>query len=206
MERKELIRYEKVIFSIIFIITVLLLIFYFNLKNYEYVYYTIVTLVLTIPVMLLILKYIYFPKLLTFGIGVLIVVNLLAGGIIKVNGVILYEWVIIPLLMISKDLTLIKFDQIVHLYGTFIVTLMIYYLIRNANKENKYNSFIFLVILFFAGFGAGSFYEIVEFYATSFEYNAVGEYYNTLFDLCFNAIGALLAVFLLKYQHNSDSF
>lgn len=192
---------------IYFLIAILLSLigYYFSVGNFEFVYYGVLTLLISVPFTLYLIKKLRLPFSLILGIGFLIVINMFAGGIIFVKGTRLYDWIVIPIFSLTSELSIIKFDQVVHAYGGFIVTLVIYYILRFQDSKNSYGAPIFGLVLLLAGFGAASFYEIVEFFSKAFESNGVGEYYNTLLDLCSNFLGALVAIFILRKREFKSS-
>ena len=111
------------------------------------------------------------------------------GAAVPVNGDILYNHV--PLYIENPSgLTFIKFDQIVHTYGTAVAAALMYYFLRRDT------SFHWLGITVFAVLGAsgiGALTEIIEFLAKmTVPDTDVGGYYNTAVDLCVNLFGAIL--------------
>ena len=113
----------------------------------------------------------------------------LLGAAVPVNGDILYNYVPFPIENPS-GLTFIKFDQIVHTYGTLVAALLMYYFLKRDT------SFHWLGIAVFAILGAsgiGALNEIIEFLAKmTVPDTDVGGYYNTAVDLCVNLFGAVL--------------
>lgn len=111
------------------------------------------------------------------------------GAAVPVNGDILYNHVPFPIENPS-GLTFIKFDQIVHTFGTGVAAALMYYFLRRDT------SFHWLGIAVFAILGAsgiGALNEIIEFLAKMTVPNTdVGGYYNTVVDLCVNLLGAIL--------------
>ncbi|MFH1592775.1 MAG: hypothetical protein ABIB47_05405 [Candidatus Woesearchaeota archaeon] len=149
---------------------------------YEYVYYNVAMMV-GFVVFLFFNEKIHLKLPMIFGLLVLGFLHL-AGGNILLNGLRLYE----------NSLFLIPYDKIVHVFGTFVVTLIIYNIIHSTLKE-KYESKLFFVgsLVFIVGLGLGTLVEILEFFATLiFESTIVGDYSNNAGDLVANAFGALI--------------
>ncbi len=190
MKKEQL---QNILMGILAIVVLWITFIYWRVENIEFVYYGLLTFLISIPFIIFLVKKIKISTGFLLGLAILVLVNLCAGGIIKIGGIRLYEWVPIKLFFITPELTAIKFDQIVHAYGGAICTFVLYRLMKYSIKKEKIHSTFLFFLVFLAGFGAASSYEIVEFVSKSFEVNGVGEYYNTLLDLCANFIGALIA-------------
>ncbi len=117
----------------------------------------------------------------------------LAGGWVLVHGDVLYNLVLIPIPNWT-DLTIWKYDQLVHPYGAASVTLISYALLARTTHLSRL--FLFL-IAFMIGNGAGALNEVIEFITKiAIPHTDVGGYYNTALDLFFNMIGSLIGGFL----------
>ena len=116
----------------------------------------------------------------------------MAGGSVIIDGDVLYK---LPLWHVfgTGEWTIFKYDQVIHAYGFFTATLVVYQLIKPyLNKITNWK--VVLVIVALAGMGLGVVNEIVEFIAViSIPDTNVGGYVNTSLDLVFNSIGAFLA-------------
>lgn len=111
----------------------------------------------------------------------------LLGAAVVVNGDILYNYVPFPIENPS-GLTFIKFDQIVHAYGTLVAALLMYYFLRRDTSFHWLGIAVFSVL---GASGIGALNEIIEFLAKMTVPNTdVGGYYNTAVDLCVNLFGA----------------
>ena len=94
----------------------------------------------------------------------------------------------------------IRYDQLVHIFGSFVIALVIYHLFKEYLKKLYHqNESIFLLTLILITIGFGAIYEIIELIAVYFlnASEAVGTYYNNALDLIFNLIGAILAAIWL---------
>lgn len=113
----------------------------------------------------------------------------LLGAAVPVNGDILYNYVPFPVENPS-GLTFIKFDQIVHTYGTLVAALLMYYFLRRDTSFHWLGIAVFSIL---GASGIGALNEIVEFLAKmTVPDTDVGGYYNTAVDLCVNLFGAVL--------------
>lgn len=129
----------------------------------------------------------------------------MAGGNVRVGDGILYEVILLPLVdRVVGDgerLVIFRYDQLVHLLGFGIATLVAHHLLRPYLRERIEHggTLLFLVVLMGSGFGALN--ELIEFTAVLIvPETGVGGYYNTLLDLCFNLVGGVLAVIYLIGQ------
>ena len=113
----------------------------------------------------------------------------LLGAAVPVNGDILYNYVPLPVENPS-GLTFIKFDQIVHTYGTLVAALLMYYFLRRDTSFHWLGIAVFSIL---GASGIGALNEIIEFLAKmTVPDTDVGGYYNTAVDLCVNLFGAVL--------------
>ena len=113
----------------------------------------------------------------------------LLGAAVMVHGDILYNYV--PLYIENPSgLTFIKFDQIVHTYGTMVAALLMFYFLRRDTSFHWLGIAVFSIL---GASGIGALNEIIEFFATmTVPDTDVGGYYNTAVDLCVNLFGAVL--------------
>lgn len=189
--------------NLILSFTVLYLIFFTVLavikKNYEFIYYIFIMVVLiTLTV------YLYRKLLLTYqiliGLSVLGILHIM-GGVIIVNGMRLYDFYLVE--------PVLRYDFLVHSFGIFMATLVIYNLIHPYLMEKTNKDLIaFCFILVSSAMGVGALNEIIELFAVLYlnASNEVGNYFNNAFDLVFNLIGALLACFyILKYDRRTNA-
>jgi len=158
-------------------------------KNYEFLFYTGTLFIFSYFLFFLDKRY-NFSKLSLSLFSFWLFLHF-CGGSIYLNGVRLYDTILIPIF--GDPLFILKYDQLVHLFCYFVITLFIYQTLKNYfNKKSK---FVFGVFVFLGGIAIGSINEIIEFLTVLF-FNAtgVGNYYNNSLDLIFNSIGAILAV------------
>ncbi|MBW2993083.1 DUF2238 domain-containing protein [Candidatus Woesearchaeota archaeon] len=153
-------------------------------NNYEYIYYNLIMIICFVALL------IFYKKMhlkISMVAGLLIMGFLhLAGGNIIVNGLKLYQ----------ASLFVIPYDKIVHVFGSFVVTIIAYNLILPILSRKHIEKKIFFIgfFVFIAGVGIGALAEVVEFIATIIvKHNIVGDYANNAADLIANSIGAIIA-------------
>ncbi|MBK0400938.1 DUF2238 domain-containing protein [Limibaculum sp. M0105] len=117
----------------------------------------------------------------------------MAGGGVPVGETVLYGVTLVPLVA-DGDLTLLRYDQVVHAYG-FAVTAWLVWRLAIGTVPAMRGTRTVLVLAALSSMGLGATNEIVEFAAVvALPQTGVGGYYNTALDLVFNAMGAVLAV------------
>jgi|SRR3989344_32241 len=178
-------------FTVIYLITFTILAI-IN-KNFEFLYYTFIISILVFIIAIYHKKF-HLTKHTLFGLTLLGAVHIF-GGNIHINNMRLYDMWLIP--------NILKYDNLVHLLGTFVVTFIIYSLIAPAlNNRIKKNNFELSLMLILIATGFWSFIEIIELGAVLF-LNAsqqVGDYLNNALDLVFNLIGSIAACLFIKYN------
>lgn len=191
---KEITKFQwfVIIFNLIYLFIFSYL--YFSKGNLEFILYVAVMFFFLILITLLHLKY-KFGNLVLLGLSLWGLMHM-CGGYVIVGGSVLYGYWIID--------GLLRFDQFVHAFGFGFATLFSYEILMHYLGRNK--KFLAIsVFLVFIGMGLGALNEIVEFIAVlSFPKTGVGGYENTMFDIVFNTIGAIIAVIYIniarKYQ------
>lgn len=172
--------------------------------NYEFIFYIFIVL------------FFFFLVLLTLRRSPLTLTSLwllsfwgllhMAGGGVHVGGSVLYDLMIFPIYG-HGELAFFRYDQFVHAYGFGTATFIVYQLLR-PYLSDRANWKVLLPIIALAGMGLGAANEIIEFIATLTMANVhVGGYVNNALDLCFNTIGAVIAVVIIywyKIRPHSD--
>jgi hypothetical protein len=170
--------------------------------NKEFLFYIVVMIVLIAAIGAVHLR----VGLSTGALWALSVWGLLhmAGGLVPVpsdwpiDGAVrvLYSWWLVP--------GLLKYDQVVHVYGFGVLTWVCWQALRSAIEARGGQarlSFGLLVLCATASMGFGALNEIVEFAATQvFAKTNVGGYENTGWDLVANAVGAVAAAALIRLR------
>jgi len=157
-------------------------------KNYEFLLYVATVGFFVVFIGYLHLKY-NFSFFVLAGLSLWGLLHML-GGFVRIGDGVLYGYQIID--------KFLRFDQLVHMYGFGMATLCAYYVLR-PSLSVELRPISVSVLLVFIGMGLGSLNEIVEFAAVlAFPETGVGGYYNTLWDMVFNTIGAIIAVICLN--------
>ncbi|MCB1357742.1 MAG: DUF2238 domain-containing protein [Maritimibacter sp.] len=121
-----------------------------------------------------------------------------AGGGVPVGDQVLYATQVLPLIGDgTTEMTLLKYDQIVHALGFGITAWVLWHVLTRHYPETRgsWTAYAFPAL---AAMGLGAVNEIIEFSAVVIvQDTGVGGYINTALDLCFNAAGALIAVTLV---------
>ena len=116
----------------------------------------------------------------------------MAGGGVPMNGSVLYNLPLIPIIQ-TPDYMILKYDQFVHAYGFGVTAWVLWHLLRRHFPQTE-DTWTILVFPALGAMGLGAVNEIIEFIAVlSVPDTNVGGYINTALDLCFNALGAVLA-------------
>ncbi len=122
-----------------------------------------------------------------------------AGINIAVHGVRLYD------LWFIQDI--LRYDNIIHLWGSFVLGLIIYSLLApHLDQKIKHNLFLLALLIILLTIGVGVLNEIMELFAVVF-LNAgkeIGDYMNNALDLLFNLLGAIPAGIIMSYYHRHD--
>lgn len=158
-------------------------------KNYEFIGYWIVLVILFLLVVKLDKKF-NFPLVSLWLFAIWSMLHM-AGGLIKIGSTRLYDLMLINIL--GDPFFVLKYDQVIHAFCYVAITMLIYAAMKNYIKDKK-ALFVFSVL---AGLGISLLNEVIEFGMVIFAdaAEAVGGYYNTALDMVFNLIGALIGAF-----------
>ncbi len=170
-------------------------VYYLSTGNYEFMWYVVVVVFF----MAFIGGTLKVSRLPVYLLWLLSLWGLLhmAGGGIKINGEVLYAKVLIPFVTLG-ELSILKYDQLVHAYG-FGVAAIVLYVLLSRSIRGTLTPFWFGAVVVLGAMGLGVINELVEFAAVLVVPNGVGGYFNTLLDLVFNTIGAVVAVLALHF-------
>jgi uncharacterized membrane protein YjdF len=179
---------------ILITITLMLLMFsiyYFAVKNFEFIMYIFVILIFFLLI-LLTNNRVKYSNTSLWGLTVWGTLHM-AGGGIPVKGDILYKLILIP---ITENI--LRYDQFVHIVGFGVATLIMFELLKPKLKPIEQWIAISIVVVM-AGLGVGAVNEIIEYVATLLApETGVGGYDNTLLDLISDLIGALFALIIIR--------
>jgi putative membrane protein len=163
--------------------------------NYEFVVY-VITMVILIGLVGGSLRFVQYPTSMLWALSVWGLAHM-AGGGVPLNGSVLYNWVIWPVIM-TENIQILKYDQVVHAYGFGVSAWVLWHLLTSHFPETR-GTWTAFCLPFFAACGLGATNEIIEFMAVlAVPDTNVGGYFNTALDLCFNAAGALIASLILS--------
>lgn len=185
---------EKTKLKVLFYFTISYLIFFAIMsvikENYEFLFYSSIIAVL-ISIVVLYHKQMRLTYYVLFGLAMLGVLHI-SGGNITIFGTRLYDFFLIP--------GLLRYDQLVHAFGTFVLIFVIYGLLfPYLDNRAKQNPLLISLLLVLAAMGVGALNEILELGSVIFLGAAkeVGGYLNNALDLLFDFIGAILASFFV---------
>ena len=168
--------------------------YYLSIGNYEFLWY-IAVLVFFLLLIGATLHTTQFSKPILWMLSFWGLAHM-AGGGVEVNGAALYALELFHIIG-SGDAFILKFDQVVHFYGFFVSTFVIFHLLsRFVGVEKGFKTLLLVSAL--SSIGLGAINEIVEFIAVlAIPETGVGGYLNTSIDLVFNTLGAVTAICIL---------
>lgn len=166
-------------------------IWFLSIGNTEFIVY-VVTMVCLVALIGLSLRKAAYPPAMLWALSIWGLAHM-AGGGVPVQGSVLYNLVLIPLIE-TGEYVILKYDQLVHAYGFGVTAWLLRHLLLRHFPRTA-GSATALVYPVIGAMGLGSLNEMIEFTAVLMvpETN-VGGYYNTALDLVFNAVGAVIAM------------
>ena len=177
-------------------------IYYLSIKNYEFMIYIGVLVVLFVAMVFLQRK-VHFSFLILWMLSIWGLLHMMGGGVHWPGNEVLYKWVPVEIYNMHDsvgEFVILKFDQILHFYVYMIMTLVVYHLMKPMlRKGYKFGYAMLLAVL--ASMGLSVINELVEFSAVLFAgSNGVGGYFNTLLDFTFNTLGALAGALVAYWK------
>ncbi len=194
----ELAIYKKYIYPIIFSLLYIcgFSIYYLLIGDWEFLWYVVV-MIFFLCLIIGTIKYTKLSLLAVWGLCLWGLLHMAGGGLV-VGGEVLYAYKIFPFLDLGGEFYILKFDQVVHVFGFAVATLVMYEIMTSRWTGSR-NLLIFVVVL--TGMGLGVINEIVEFVAVIiFPETGVGGYHNTLLDLIFNTLGSIMVATYIYFQ------
>lgn len=167
--------------------------------NIEFLLYSLILLVI-LNIGIYIHRKIQLPEIIIIGLSLFGFMHVL-GGVFYVDGTRLYEKYFI--------FGFIRYDNIVHIIGAFLTTLVLnssFHFFVEKNIKIHFNLYFFSLVLM--ALGVGTINEMLELGAvTMFNVEGrVGDYNNNAIDLVYNCIGSILAIILIDlYRKHKDS-
>ncbi len=166
--------------------------YYLAKQNYEFMLYIAVLVILFVLVFFVQNK-VKFSYTILWMLTIWGFLHMLGGGV-RVGDSVLYRWIPIELYNAhdaTGEFVILKFDQILHFYIYFVMSFVLAHLL--FKKIGKVNPIYFYGVIALASMGLSVLNELIEFGAVVFLGNTgVGGYYNTLLDLVFNTLGAVV--------------
>jgi putative membrane protein len=167
-------------------------VYYLFQKNYEFMVYIAVLVILFI-IVLAIQKRVKFGYGLLWMLSIWGLLHMMGGGVHLPSGTVLYKWVPVELYNAhdsAGEFVILKFDQILHFYIYFVMSFVLAHLIAGKLKAKPIYFYAFVTL---ASMGLSVINELIEFGAVVYlGKTGVGGYFNTLLDLLFNTAGAIV--------------
>lgn len=167
-------------------------------KNYEFVIYIGVIIIIFL-IILLTNKRNNLSNGVLWGLVVWALLHM-SGGFLYLQGTRLYEIMVLNIVN-TESIYLLRYDQFVHMFGFGVATFIGYDILKPYLNYKKINWAVLSALLVLVGMGLGAFNEVVEFFAVlAVPETGVGGFYNTSWDLVANGVGAIIAVVILNLR------
>jgi hypothetical protein len=190
---KNLVSGRRIVFFFTLAYIVLFSIGFMYGGDYEFAIYTVVMFAALI-VTGLIARDTQAPNGFLWALSFMGVLHMLGGGV-HIGGQRLYGYRIVDIYTSATDpgMVIFKYDQLVHLIGYAVIAVSIHYVLRRAAPSLSTIACGTLSIL--VAMAIGSINELGEFSTVIIlPSTGVGDYSNTMLDLSFNTIGAIVGV------------
>jgi hypothetical protein len=165
--------------------------------NYEFVVY-VVTMLILMALIGFSFRVAEYPPTMLWALSIWGLAHMSGGGV-SVAGSVLYNLQLVPIID-TAEMFILKYDQVVHAYGFGVTAWVLHHLITRHYPDTlgSATSYFYPVL---AAMGLGATNEIIEFSAVVMVPDTnVGGYINTALDLCFNALGAVVAMVLIAIR------
>lgn len=170
---------------------------FLSIGNYEFIVY-ILTMAALIALVGTSLRKAEYPVAMLWALSAWGLAHM-AGGGVPVAGSVLYNLHLLPIIE-TDQYFILKYDQVVHAYGFGVTAWVLHHLVTR-HFPNTRGTATALVYPALGAMGLGATNEIIEFSAVLMVPDTnVGGYYNTALDLCFNALGAVIAMVLVALR------
>jgi hypothetical protein len=165
--------------------------FFLAIGNYEFIVY-VITMAVLIALVGRSLRSAEYPPAMLWALSLWGLAHM-AGGGVPIDGSVLYNLRLIPLID-SGEVFILKYDQAVHAFGFGVTAWVLHHLLVRHYPGTR-GTATALVYPALAAMGLGAVNEMIEFTAVLMVPDTnVGGYTNTALDLVFNAGGAVLAM------------
>ena len=165
--------------------------------NFEFIWYIFIMIIL-IGIFSFLHKKYNFSKWTLIGLSIWGLGHMFGGSTLFGEPRI-YQRVLVDLFT-TGDTTLFRYDHLLHFYFYVVMTSVIYQISKKYFNPNA-NWKVVGTIILFASMGVGAFNEIIEFLPVLFlPETGVGGYYNVAWDIVFNALGALVTIAYISWK------
>ena len=171
-------------------------------QNYEFLLYA-VTVIVLVAIIYKTDQYFGFARIGLWLFNGWLVLHIL-GGLASYDGVRFYDLILLDLVGAPYDI--LKYDQFVHFYCYFVISVLMWSVVRKIAKPDA-SVPVVCVVTVLAASSVGALNEIIEFLAVVlFETQGVGGYTNTAIDLVANLAGAIAGtLFMLTRQQKAEA-
>ena len=187
---------EKAVAAFVILYLAVFSAWFFSIGNNEFIIY-IVTMLVLLGLIGSTLRVGEYPAPMLWALALWGLLHC-AGGGVPVGDQVLYATQVIALIGDgTTEMTLLKYDQLVHALGFGITAWVLWHVLTRHYRETRgsWTAYIFPAL---ASMGLGAVNEIIEFSAVvAVQDTGVGGYVNTALDLCFNGAGAVIAVAII---------
>lgn len=164
--------------------------------NFEFVIYVGVIFVILATVLSTI-SYTNFPAWQMWLLSLWGLLHVLGGAVHMKDGV-LFAHHIVQVVDRGGDFYILKYDQVVHAYLYGLVATMALFIIRQL-KPTVPSAGVMAILAILTASGVGALNEIMEFVISLNMKNGVGGYQNTMLDIIFNLLGAVVASLIYAF-------
>lgn len=187
---------EKAVAGFVILYLAVFSAWFFSIGNNEFIIYIVTMLVLLVLIGTT-LRVGEYPAPMLWALAIWGLLHC-AGGGVPVGDKVLYATQVIPLVGDgTTEMTLLKYDQLVHALGFGITAWVLWHVLTRhyPDTAGHWTAYTFPAL---ASMGLGAVNEIIEFSAVVIVRDTgVGGYVNTALDLCFNGAGAVIAVLVI---------
>ncbi|HKK84819.1 MAG TPA: DUF2238 domain-containing protein [Roseovarius sp.] len=176
-------------------------IWFLSTGNYEFIVY-VATMVALLLLVGLSLRKADYPTAMLWALSIWGLAHM-AGGGVPVSGSVLYNLHLVPIVD-NERMLILKYDQLVHAFGFGVTAWVLHHLLTRHFPDTR-GTATALIYPALTSMGLGAVNEIIEFSAVLMVPDTnVGGYINTALDLCFNALGAVLAMMIIAFARPRD--
>ena len=137
-----------------------------------------------------------YPALARWGFTAWLVMHM-CGGFVHIYGTRLYDAMLVKL--VPEPYHILRYDQLAHSACYFVITLILGRMVA-LRADARTGAATVRLLAALAAMGVGALNEVIEFLAVAFlgAADGVGDYINNALDICFNGLGVLAALPLVR--------